>query len=435
MPAFFGAPEVAASGDGRLEVFVFDVQGRLWHTWQTQWSNSGDWTGWCQQGGGAQWPATVAANGDGRLELAVVAGPQQVQYASQTAWSNGWSGFAPLPAVPETVSGLGFFSPGMTSNADGRLELFVANGALWRSEQTAWSNGWSSWQPHGSPGGALVLGPVMAGRSGDGRIEVFVIDQDGRLWNTRQTSANGTFTGWNAFGNPGVALDDRPGLARSADGRLELFVRGTDNRLYHQWETGVGTFVWSGWNTFDADSTPAGGLADHPVVAPSADGRLELFLTGADGNIYHSWQVQASGGWSAPWVSEGSAGGGFTAAAPALGRNGDGRLELFAVARDGNLYHKWQTAASNGWSQWVQLVPHAPPPPTTTVPNVMGEIERDAVREIHAAGLTVGAISHINNCVDPGTVQVQNPRGGTTVAQGSAVRITISTCTGGGHPK
>jgi hypothetical protein len=124
----------------------------------------------------------------------------------------------------------------MTSNADGRLELFVANGALWRSEQTAWSNGWSSRHPHGSPTGALVLGPVMAGRSGDGRIEVFVTDQDGRLWNIRQTSANGTFTGWNAFADPGVTLDDRPGLAlaRSADGRLELFVRGTDNRLYHQ---------------------------------------------------------------------------------------------------------------------------------------------------------------------------------------------------------
>jgi hypothetical protein len=83
MPTFFGAPEVAASGDGRLEVFVFDIEGRLWHTWQKQWSNSGDWTGWCQQGGGAQWPATVAANGAGRLELAVVAGPPQVQHASQ----------------------------------------------------------------------------------------------------------------------------------------------------------------------------------------------------------------------------------------------------------------------------------------------------------------------------------------------------------------
>jgi beta-lactam-binding protein with PASTA domain len=98
-------------------------------------------------------------------------------------------------------------------------------------------------------------------------------------------------------------------------------------------------------------------------------------------------------------------------------------------------YHKWQTRASNGWSQCAQLVPHAPPPPTTTVPDVLGDTEEDAVAEIHAAGLTVSNISHINNCVDPGTVQVQNPKGGTAMAQGSTVHITISSCTGGGHPK
>ena len=259
-----------------------------------------------QPGTVRSWLATVAPNGDGRLALAVAAGQQLVQSASQTAWSNGWSGWAALPPVPQAQPGLGFFAPGVAANADGRLELFVANGALWRSQQTAWSNGWSGWQAHGAPNGAMVLGPVTAGRSGDGRIEVFVIDQHGQMWNIRQSSANGSYTGWNAFGSPGATLDDRPGLARSADGRLELFIRGTDGHLYHQRETGVGTFAWSGWDTFDAGSTPAGGLIDHPVVGPGADGRLELFLTGADGNIYHAWQTQASNGWSA-WVSEGSA--------------------------------------------------------------------------------------------------------------------------------
>ena len=376
MPTLFGAPEVAASGDGRLELFVFDIQGALWHIWQRQWSNSDDWGGWCNQGQIGGMTAAVAANGDGRLELAVAADLHEVKYASQTAWSNGWSGWAALPTVPETVSGLGFYAPGIAANADGRLQLFVANGALWRSEQTAWSNGWSGWQPHGSPGGALVLGPVTAGRSGDGRIEVFVIDQHGQLWNIRQTSANSSFTGWNAFGNPGVALDDRPGLARSADGRLELFVHGTDNKLYHQWETGVGTFAWSGWNTFDADSTPAGGLVDHPVVAPSTDGRLELFLTGGDGNVYHSWQTIASNGWSTPWVWRVPRAAASAPPLPGLGRNGDGRLELFAVGHDGNLYHKWQTAASNGWSQWALLVPQ---PPSTTVPDVLTDPVKTAV--------------------------------------------------------
>ena len=419
MPTLFGAPEVAASGDGRLELFVFDVQGALWHAWQAQWSDSADWRGWCNLGQSGAWPATVAPNGDGRLALAVAAGQQLVQSASQTAWSNGWSGWAALPPVPQAQPGLGFFAPGVAANADGRLELFVANGALWRSQQTAWSNGWSGWQAHSAPNGALVLGPVTAGRSGDGRIEVFVIDQHGQMWNIRQSSANGSYTGWNAFGSPGVALDDRPGLARSADGRLELFIRGTDGHLYHQRETGVGTFAWSGWDTFDAGSTPAGGLIDHPVVGPGADGRLELFLTGADGNIYHAWQTQASNGWSA-WVSEGSAGGGFDnfgAAAPGLGRNGDGRLELFAVARDGNLYHKWQTAAGNGWSSWAQLVPR--PPPTTTVPDVVGDDVTTATKEILAAHLHVQAHGSGKWVVN------QSPAGDTQVPEGSTVHLTV----------
>jgi hypothetical protein len=417
MPRFSGAPEVAASGDGRLEVFVFDfeIEGPLWHVWQTQWSNSTAWTGWCEVIQSGSWPATVAANGDGTLQLVIATGGPDMYSAKQTAWSNGWSDPTSMPAVPLPD---GFFPPGVAANADGRLELFVANGSLWRLEQASWSGSWSTWQPHGFPTGAAVVGPVTAGRSGDGRIEVFVIDAGGNLWNVRQTSPAGSYTGWNAFGNPGVPLDDRPALARSADGRLELFIRGTDNQLYHQWETAVGTFSWSGWTPFNADSIPAGGLVDHPVVAPSADGRLELFLTGNDGNVYHSWQTAASNGWSTRWLSEGSAGGGFAAAAPGLGRNGDGRLQLFAVGRDGNLYTKWQTAASNGWTGWTPLDVQSP---TTTVPNVIDLTGVLAENKITAARLT----SSIQNPGGGEYVARQTPGAGTVVAIGSTVDLFL----------
>jgi hypothetical protein len=36
MPRLVGAPAVASSGDGRLEVFVFSVDGALWHLSQTR---------------------------------------------------------------------------------------------------------------------------------------------------------------------------------------------------------------------------------------------------------------------------------------------------------------------------------------------------------------------------------------------------------------
>jgi hypothetical protein len=69
-----------------------------------------------------------------------------------------------------------------------------------------------------------------------------------------------------------------------------------------------------------------------------------------------------------------------------------------------------------------------------TVPNLISSDESSAVRGIRAAGLVVGQVSSVNNCLDPGLVQVQNPRGGALVVPGSSVSITVATCSSG-HPK
>jgi hypothetical protein len=71
-----------------------------------------------------------------------------------------------------------------------------------------------------------------------------------------------------------------------------------------------------------------------------------------------------------------------------------------------------------------------------TVPDVRSLNGAAASRAITAAGLVVGQMSTVNNCVDPGLVQLQNPTGGAQVVPGTAVSITVSTCTspGGGPP-
>ena len=49
MTRLFGSPVLAASGDGRLELFVFGLEDQnLWHIWQTNWSNG--WSGWASHG-------------------------------------------------------------------------------------------------------------------------------------------------------------------------------------------------------------------------------------------------------------------------------------------------------------------------------------------------------------------------------------------------
>ncbi len=46
------------------------------------------------------------------------------------------------------------------------------------------------------------------------------------------------------------------------------------------------------------------------AIAPDADGRLELFVVGKDGALWHLWQTAVNNGWSS-WTSHGTAGGGF----------------------------------------------------------------------------------------------------------------------------
>ncbi|HET6881091.1 MAG TPA: hypothetical protein VFI31_13095 [Pirellulales bacterium] len=103
--------------------------------------------------------------------------------------------------------------------------------------------------------------------------------------------------------------------------------------------------------------TPPGGFASlggnittDPAVGRNADGRLEVFARGTDGALWHIWQNSPGGGWSG-WSS---LAGGITTN-PAVGINADGRLEVFARGTDDALWHIWQNSPGGGWSGWNSL--------------------------------------------------------------------------------
>jgi hypothetical protein len=92
-------------------------------------------------------------------------------------------------------------------------------------------------------------------------------------------------------------------VARNSDGRLELFkVDADDNQLYHRWQTkpnsipetkpdGTYTSGWSeGWSPLGGYWSPRA----RPFIAHNLDGRLELFMVGTDGRLYHTWQTKPS---------------------------------------------------------------------------------------------------------------------------------------------
>ena len=91
-------------------------------------------------------------------------------------------------------------------------------------------------------------------------------------------------------------------------------------------------------------------MGSRVSVLNNADGRLEIFVRGTDGALWHKWQTAPNNGWSG-WASLG----GVITEAPVAGRNKDGRLEVFGRGTDGALWHIWQTAPNNGWSGWASL--------------------------------------------------------------------------------
>jgi len=133
--------------------------------------------------------------------------------------------------------------------------------------------------------------------------------------------------------------------------------------------------AWSHWGS------EGGVLTSDIAVGRNADGRMEVFVRGTDNAVWHKWQVARNGSWSG-WASEG----GVITSNIGLGRNADGRLEVFARGTDGALWHKWQTAPSNGWSGWASLG-------GVLTSNIAVDVNADGRMEVFARG-TDNALWH-----------------------------------------
>lgn len=310
----------------------------------------------------------VAASKDGRLELFTVA-ELGLYHIWQTDFSDHWSGW-----FSHGTAGEGLFSiPALKADANKQLQLFATTvsddsgaNSLFNLPQLAPNNGWGSWRDFGGPatGRFHQIDPPTLVQSADGRLELFVFteEQDPQLYHIWQTNFGGDWTGAITHGHPSSStlLPGSVAAASNRGGRLILFAVGNDGNLYHIEQTSVNSTGLNGWSDWLLHGhPPASPLGGSLALAPSADGRLELFAAGNDGNLYHIWQwwVDTNGlnGWS-DWYSHGRppAANVSVVAHSAFAMNADNRLELI-VANSLNLSHIWQNARSGGWSDWQVL--------------------------------------------------------------------------------
>ena len=134
----------------------------------------------------------------------------------------------------------------------------------------------------------------------------------------------------------GVAADI--GVASWTANRLDTFVVGTNGNLFHK--------AWDGtaWLPSQGGYDNLGGqCASPPAVASWEPDRLDIFVVGTNGNLFHkAWDGTA-------WLpSQGGYDnlGGQCASPPAVASWEPDRLDIFVVGTNGNLFHKaWDGTA------------------------------------------------------------------------------------------
>lgn len=311
--------------------------------------------------------------------LILLAGPSLVSGSSETtktspATLQAWTGWRSLGKP----SGVKLESLTFGRNEDGRMELF-AQGVetappnsydIYHAFQSS-SGTWGGWSKLGNPS-VNLYSPVVASNE-DRRIEVFALALDSSLnwpiYSNRQAAVNDGWGGWLSLDRPSGVQLSYPAVGVNLDGRLEVFSIGDDHNVWHRWEATVN----DGWNAnWVSLSKPSGTNAKSISVGRNQDGRLEVFAPGADNVLYHIWQVSPGGGWST-WQSMGKpAGVNIWSENVAVERNSDGRMELFVTGTDGAMWHRWQTTPNGTWGDWSSL---SYPPGTSLRNHVVGRYQ------------------------------------------------------------
>jgi hypothetical protein len=350
---------VARNLDGRLEAVMLASDGTLMHKWQT--APNGGWVAdWALLGADTfSSDPSVGRNQDGRLEVFAVTDAGAVKHIWQTAPNSGWA--ASYDTLPTTFT-FKNHPVAVAKNQDGRLEVFArkdttASGEIVHIWQTAPNSGWAAdWA---SLGADTFTYPPSVGINGDGRLEVFGVASGGAVSHTWQTAPNSGWGAWVGFGTT-TLMSGPLAVANNKDGRLEVFARSSDSghHIVHNWQTApnsgwAAVTFWSDLGITDSYSKSIG----DPAVGRNGDGRLEVFasaFTGSTpgGQVWHTYQTCAGCGWEELTTIGPSS----TLGATAVGVNADARLEVFDhLACSHGKGHAWQVPAASAWSPWSGL--------------------------------------------------------------------------------
>ena len=180
------------------------------------------------------------------------------------------------------------FGGGVTSNLDGRLEVFRGTSSGIQHKWQLTPNGrWSAWGNLGGP----IHGAPVAVTNYDGRIEVFGTASNGALYHAWQTKPGGPWSGWGSLG--GSVTSGHFSIFMNPDGHLEMFTAASSGMVQHKWQTKPGG-SWSGWANTNLQVAGLRGI----TTERTAGGFAIVIIISTTGIEWGENQVSPGGGWS-----------------------------------------------------------------------------------------------------------------------------------------
>jgi hypothetical protein len=300
-------------------------------------------------------------NGDRQLELVATSAREgsrdTVWHAQQTDPNrNYWTEWQPFGRL-----GGGAGAPDALQRHDGNLDVLVKgrDQSIWRRLQISPTR-WSDWSSQETPGGDGFLGSLAFTQNSDGRLEIFADRQDGSAWHRWQHSTVGEadWSGWHPFGLPDGQLLGPLAMGSDPEGHLVAFapavVPDGEPAMWHRWQLSTPGGGWSAWTSLG--SPPGDRAPGEAVLGTNADGRLEVFTVASDGAVWHRWQQRAGDpeSWEQPWHKLGAQGGGFSEMAVVM--DAAVCLTLVATSQNGrDLFQLTQVTPGGGWGSWSRL--------------------------------------------------------------------------------
>jgi hypothetical protein len=251
------APDAAAQGGGRLDVFARGSDNALWQ----RTSNGGQWGGWQSLGGVLTAAPGVVAWSPGRLDVFVRGSDNALWHRWWT--TAGWSGW-------ESLGGVLSSGPAVASWSSGRLDIFVRG-----SDQALWHKWWggTAWGGWESLAGVLLPSDPGAVSWGPNRIDIVVRGSDSQMWHKSWDSVR--WTPWEPLGG---SLTSGLGAASPGASQLDLFGLVANGALQHKAWAGR----WGAWLDL------GGQWASDPGVVSQRNGTVDVFERGTDGQLWHT---------------------------------------------------------------------------------------------------------------------------------------------------